>query len=129
MLKTHTIKAFRFLLIISLFLYSISFSQELHFVKRVVDGDTFILANNERVRLIGINTPETVHPSKPVEYFGKEASAFTKKMIEGKKIMLEYDVQKKDRYGRILAYVYLKDIRFIIFVNLKKVIYFFYFDC
>ena len=50
---------------------------------RVVDGDTILLNNGERVRLIGVDTPETKHPKKPVEYFGKEASAFTKKMVEG----------------------------------------------
>src|SRR5262245_12563409 len=49
-------------------------------VKRVVDGDTLILGNNEWVRLIGVDTPETKHPNKPVERFGKEASAFTKRM-------------------------------------------------
>jgi len=78
-------------------------------VKRVVDGDTIVLENGERVRLIGVDTPETVHPNKPVQYFGKEASAFTKNMVEGKKVKLEYDWQRKDRYGRTLAYVYLED--------------------
>jgi len=52
-----------------------------HLVKRVIDGDTIQLSNGERVRLIGVDTPETKHPKKPVEYFGKEASAFTKKMV------------------------------------------------
>ena len=49
-------------------------------VERVIDGDTIKLTNGERVRLIGVDTPETKHPKKPVEYFGKEAFAFTKKM-------------------------------------------------
>ncbi len=52
-------------------------------VRRIVDGDTLILENKERVRLIGVDTPETKHPRKPVEYFGKEATAFTKKMVYG----------------------------------------------
>ncbi len=78
-------------------------------VTRVVDGDTIILNGKERVRLIGVDTPETVHPRRPVQYFGKEASAFTKRMIEGKKVRLEYDQTRKDRYGRTLAYVYLED--------------------
>jgi micrococcal nuclease len=82
-------------------------------VERVVDGDTIKLANGERVRYIGIDTPETKHPRKPVEYFGKEASAANKKLVEGKKVRLELDVQKRDRYGRLLAYVYVGDI----FVN------------
>ena len=50
-------------------------------VVRVVDGDTIVLDGNEKVRLIGVDTPETKHPRKPVEYFGKEASAFTKRMV------------------------------------------------
>lgn len=88
-------------------------AEELRTVIRVVDGDTIILNGNERVRLIGVDTPETVHPQKPVEYYGKEASAFTKRMCEGKKVRLEYDWQKKDRYNRTLAYVYLEDGTFL----------------
>ena len=88
-------------------------AEELRTVIRVVDGDTIILNNGERVRLIGVDTPETVHPQKPVEYYGKEASAFTKRMCEGKKVRLEYDWQKKDRYNRTLAYVYLEDGTFL----------------
>jgi micrococcal nuclease len=80
---------------------------------RVVDGDTIILGNGERVRLIGVDTPETKHPRKPVEYFGKEASAFTKRMVEGKDVRLEYDQQQRDKYGRLLAYVYLIDETFL----------------
>ena len=72
-----------------------------------------MLDGGERVRLIGVDTPETVHPNKPVEFFGKEASAFTKRMCEGKKVRLEYDWQKKDRYNRTLAYVYLEDGTFL----------------
>ena len=60
-------------------------------VKRVIDGDTLLLANGEYVRLIGVDTPETKHPQKPVEYFGKEAYQFTKRMVEGKEVRLEYD--------------------------------------
>jgi micrococcal nuclease len=78
-------------------------------VKRVVDGDTLFLANGEYVRLIGVDTPETKHPEKPVEYFGEEACSFTKKLAEGKEARLEYDQTRRDRYGRILAYVYLLD--------------------
>jgi micrococcal nuclease len=60
-------------------------------VKRVIDGDTLLLAKGEYVRLIGVDTPETKHPQKPVEYFGKEAYQFTKRMVEGKEVRLEYD--------------------------------------
>ena len=84
-----------------------------HLVKRVIDGDTIQLSNGKIVRLIGVDTPETKHPRKPVEYYGKEASAFTKKMAEGKVVRLEYDQQKIDKYGRLLAYVYLSDGTFL----------------
>ena len=78
-------------------------------VVRVVDGDTIVLDNGERVRYIGIDTPETKHPKKPVQFFGKEASEANRKLVEGKRVRLEYDVQRTDRYGRTLAYVYLED--------------------
>ncbi len=58
---------------------------------RVVDGDTIIVGARERVRLIGVDTPETKHPQKPVEYFGREATAFTRKMVQGKRVRLEFD--------------------------------------
>jgi len=82
---------------------------ETFLVKRVIDGDTILLANGERVRLIGVDTPETKHPQKPVQRFGQEASLFTKGMVEGKEVRLEYDQQRRDKYGRLLAYVYLLD--------------------
>ena len=81
-------------------------------VARVIDGDTFEIINkgkSERVRLIGVDTPETVKPNSKVQPFGPEASSFTKKMIEGKMVRLEFDVQERDKYGRLLAYVYLED--------------------
>jgi len=87
-------------------------------VRRVVDGDTLVLENKERVRLIGVDTPETKHPRKPVEYYGKEATAFTKKMVQGKRVRLEFDqanahIGHKDRYRRTLAYVFLEDGTFL----------------
>ena len=92
----------------------ISFSHaQMYCVQRVIDGDTLLLTNGERVRLIGVDTPETKHPKKPVEYFGKEAYLFTKRMVEGKDVRLEYDWQRNDKYGRILAYVYLLDGTFL----------------
>ena len=72
-------------LIFILLLTSLSYAQT-HLVKRVIDGDTIQLSNGEQVRLIGVDTPEIKHPKKPVECFGKEASAFTEKTVEGKEV-------------------------------------------
>jgi micrococcal nuclease len=82
-------------------------------VKKVIDGDTLLLTNGEYVRLIGVDTPETKHPEKPVEYFGEEAYRFTKRMVEEKEVRLEYDQTRRDKYGRLLAYVYLVDGTFL----------------
>ena len=78
-------------------------------VERVVDGDTIIVSGVGRVRLIGVDTPESVDPRRPVEFFGKEASAFTRRLVDGQRVRLEYDWEGTDRYGRTLAYVYLPD--------------------
>ena len=99
-----------------LFIFLLSSSlhgQDVVRVKRVIDGDTILLADGERVRLIGVDTPETKHPQKPVERFGKEAYLFTKRMVEGKEVHLEYDWQRRDKYNRLLAYVYLLDGTFL----------------
>jgi micrococcal nuclease len=82
-------------------------------VERVVDGDTLVIAGGDRVRLIGVDTPETHHPSKPPQPYGQEAFEFTRRMVEGKWVELRYDPgETKDRYGRTLAYVYI-DGRFL----------------
>ena len=79
----------------------------------VVDGDTIVLKvqnQTETVRLLGIDTPETVHPSKPIECFGPEASAFTKAtLIKGSAVKLVRDVEPRDRYQRLLVYLFLAD--------------------
>ena len=82
-------------------------------VKKVIDGDTLLLTNGEYVRLIGVDTPETKHPEKPVEYFGKEAYLFTQRMVEGKEVRLEFVWQRTDKYGRLLAYLFLPDGTFL----------------
>jgi micrococcal nuclease len=84
-------------------------------VSRVIDGDTIEIAldqkNNlntkETVRLLLVDTPETVHPEKPVQPFGKEASDYSKKLLTGKTVQVELDVSDRDSYGRLLAYIWL----------------------
>jgi micrococcal nuclease len=79
-------------------------------VTRVVDGDTFEAAlrgDIVDVRMIGIDTPETVHPTLPVECFGPESAAFTERRLAGQRIGLEFDVERIDQFGRTLAYVWV----------------------
>jgi micrococcal nuclease len=95
-------------------------------VTRVVDGDTLVLENNERVRLTGIDTPEMHESNKlnrdaqrsgqdvaTIKQLGRRAYEFTKKLVEGKRVRLEFDVERHDKYKRILAYVYLTDGTFV----------------
>lgn len=82
-------------------------------VQRVIDGDTLAIAGVGTVRLIGVDTPETVDPRKPVQYFGREASAFLQQLVAGKTVRLEYDQQRTDKYARTLAYLYLLDGTFV----------------
>jgi len=87
--------------------------QDLYSVVKVVDGDTLSVSINgktETIRLIGINTPETVDPRKPVECFGKEASNKAKELLSGKRVRLETDSTQgdRDKYGRLLRYVWLE---------------------
>ena len=87
---------------------------DLYSVVKVVDGDTIDVSIDgkiERLRLIGIDTPETVDPRKPVQCFGKEASGKAKELLEGKKVRLESDdtQDNRDKYDRLLRYVYLED--------------------
>ncbi len=90
-------------------------------VVEVVDGDTIVVrlrGADETVRLIGIDTPETKHPTKPVQCFGPEASAFTKQLLAANtSVRLERDVEARDHFGRLLAYVYRSDDG--LFVNLE----------
>jgi micrococcal nuclease len=94
---------------------------QLYTVQRVVDGDTLQLSNGEKVRLIGVDTPESADNPKlrrdaqktgqdrsEIIQMGKEAAGFTRKLVEGKQVRMEYDVQQRDKYGRLLAYVFEK---------------------
>jgi len=110
--------------------FSIPFGKSYNYadilVKRAVDGDTLVLENGERVRLVGIDTPEMHESSKlyrdsqrtgqdvsAIQKLGKRAYEFTKGLVEGKRVALEFDAEKHDKYGRLLAYVYLKDATFV----------------
>jgi len=90
------------------------------FIEHVYDGDTFRLSNGEKVRLTGIDTPESSHNAKltrdaqrsgqnkdAIIAMGKESAQFTASIAEGRRVRLEYDVQARDKYSRVLAYVYL----------------------
>jgi micrococcal nuclease len=76
-------------------------------VQRVVDGDTLVVASGERIRLAGIDAPESKHPSKPVQCLSEEASTFLAGLVDGKQIRCQVDSQGRDRYGRLLCHVFV----------------------
>jgi micrococcal nuclease len=82
-------------------------------VERVIDGDTVTIAGVGSVRLIGVDTPETVDPRKPVQRFGQEASTFLRALVHNKMVRLEYGQQRIDQHRRTLAYLYLPDGTFV----------------
>lgn len=85
----------------------------LYRVQRVVDGDTIIVDGIGRIRLIGVDTPESVDPRRPVQRYAREAGEFLKSLLDGQSVRLDYDVERFDRYKRTLAYVYLPDGTFV----------------
>jgi micrococcal nuclease len=92
--------------------------QQFFYISKFVDGDTFWISkpdgSQEKIRLIGIDTPESRNSGKKkATEFGKEAAAYVKQLLTDKKIRLEYDVGKYDRFNRTLAYVYLEDGTFL----------------
>ena len=101
-------------------------SEERAFVARAVDGDTLKLSDGRRVRLIGVDTPELHYSEKllrdsrrthkdieAIQALGKRAADFTKQLCEGKTVKIELDVRRYDKYGRLLAYIYLEDGTFV----------------
>lgn len=87
-------------------------------VVKVVDGDTIhvlVDGRREKIRYIGVDTPETHHPTKPVQCFGVKASAFNERLVGGERVRLVRDVEERDRFGRLLAYVYR--VRDGLFIN------------
>lgn len=106
--------------------YSVAFGKSYNYadvlVERAVDGDTLQLESGEKVRLIGIDTPEMHESAKlyrdsqrtkqdisAIQKLGQRSYEFTKQLVEGKRVSLEFDVERYDKYKRLLAYVYLKD--------------------
>lgn len=81
-----------------------------HQVLRAIDGDTLELAGDVRIRLLGVDTPETVAKDKPIEPWGPEASAYTKAFVEAGPIRFTFDRERRDRYGRQLAYAWRGDV-------------------
>lgn len=87
-------------------------------VVEVADGDTVVVERSgrpgqpETVRLLGVDTPETVHPRRGVECFGPEAAAFTRSRLEGRTVRLEFDTVRHDPYDRLLAFVHVDGRRF-----------------
>ncbi|MBI3589480.1 MAG: thermonuclease family protein [Candidatus Liptonbacteria bacterium] len=104
-------------------LYDASFKTEAgHAIKvvRVIDGDTVELVNGDRLRYIGIDTPEEVDPRKPVQCFAKEAAAANQALVEGQSIIFYKDVSDRDKYGRWLGFVYLSDGTFVNLALVKQ---------
>ena len=101
-------------------------ADQFFYVSKAIDGDTIKISTGEHVRLIGIDTPESRYNNKlardskrsrkdalSILKMGKEASDFTRRLVEGKKVRLEFDVARYDKYKRLLAYVYLEDGTFV----------------
>jgi micrococcal nuclease len=89
-------------------------------VERVVDGDTILVrldGHRERVRYIGIDTPESVKPGGRVQCFGKAAATANERLVAGRSVRLVYDAERRDRFGRLLAYVWRGDL----FVNAELI--------
>jgi micrococcal nuclease len=98
------VKKISFLLLLSLFLLPYGWTGNYLRVIEVLDGDSIVLSNGEEVRYVGIDAPEYGQP------YAEEAKEFNRKLVKGKIIRLEFDIEKRDRYGRLLAYVYTGNI-------------------
>lgn len=90
---------------------------ETYLVTMIIDGDTILLENGESVRYLGVDTPETHHPVRGLECYGPEATERNRELVGGKLVRLEGDQTDRDRYGRLLRYVYVDGV----FVNAELV--------
>ena len=92
------------------------YASDLAFCNGIADGDTLFVRirnRNETIRLLGVDTPEVKSKYTNEEPHGKEASSYTRNLVKRKKIRLEFDIEKRDKYKRLLAYVYLPDGRML----------------
>lgn len=103
----------RMLILITLLLVTPATAGDLQSVRRVVDGDTVVMASRERVRLIGVNSPELHHPTKGREPYGREAKACLMDILNGQKVRLEVGVEPRDRYGRTLAHIHTEGGQYV----------------
>src|SRR3990167_6858584 len=78
-------------------------------ITRVIDGDTIVLSDGQKVRYIGVNAPETKRTDKITKALGERARAYNESLVLGRQVHVEFSSQQKDRYGRTLAYVYIGD--------------------
>ena len=97
------------LLINQLILPAASAAQSRNLVRWVDDGDTIVLVSGERVRYLGINAPEIAHGDESGEPYGRKATAFNKRLVLDRRVKLEFEEERRDQYGRLLAYVLLED--------------------
>lgn len=111
---------FTFLIILFYSILFIKFGHDIEFsrVIEVFDGDTIMIENGEIVRYIGIDAPETIHPDKPIQCYGKEASLKNSELVLGQFVLLEKDQEDRDKYGRLLRYVYT--LRYFVNAELVK---------
>ena len=89
------------------------FAEKSAFVRHVIDGDTIVLKKGTKIRYRGINTPEIPHKDTPGEHLGWEATRRNRQLVQGRTVRLVQDDEKRDRFGRLLAYVFLPDGRMV----------------
>ncbi len=104
-------KGFLFALLLILLLSPVAQAKE-YIVKKVIDGETVLMESGETVKYIGVDAPD-LYRKEGAEFYAKEAARYNKKLVLLKKVRLEFDTEKKDSRGRILAYVFVKNV----FVN------------
>lgn len=114
----NILKVFLGMILIMVFLFwQKTYQEEIGVVVKVVDGDTIELESGETVRYIGMDTPEISFPLTPIECYGPQSTEFNRSLLEGKEVVLKRDLKNRDKFGRLLRYVYVDDI----FVNLNLV--------